>query len=87
MRYAIYVMRYALYERKSVGFLFGRPDWVLFGVIFWTVTTSIFLVIRLLMTLNTHRTDGEVRSWFLDIDPAKQKQPPAVRLFTHEASF
>jgi phosphatidylglycerophosphate synthase len=71
----------------TVGFLFGRPDWALFGVIFWTVTTSIFLVIRLLMALNTHRTDGEVRSWFLDIDPAKQKQPPAVRLFTHEASF
>jgi phosphatidylglycerophosphate synthase len=69
----------------TFGALIGRPDWGLAGVTVWTVVTSIFLSIRLLMALYTHRTDGEVRSWFLNIDPAKQKQPLAVRLFTHRA--
>jgi hypothetical protein len=29
---------------------------------------------------------GPLRSWFLDIDQTKQKQPLAVRLFTHRAA-
>jgi phosphatidylglycerophosphate synthase len=70
----------------TVGALFGRPDWGLFAVTVWTVVTSFFLVVRLLMALNAHRTAGELRSWFLDIDPAKPIQPLAVRLFTHRAA-
>jgi phosphatidylglycerophosphate synthase len=69
----------------TVGALFGRPDWGLFGVTVWTIATSTFLIVRLLMALNTHWTLGEVRSWFLDIDPAKQNQSMAVRLFTCRA--
>ncbi|UCD82238.1 MAG: CDP-alcohol phosphatidyltransferase family protein [Desulfobacterales bacterium] len=70
----------------TLGALVGRPDWGLFGVTVWTVVTSVFLIIRLLMALYTHRTAGGVRSWFLDIDPARQKQPLAARLFTHRAT-
>jgi phosphatidylglycerophosphate synthase len=69
----------------TIGYLAGRPDSGLLGVAIWTVATSIFLLIRLLMALNTKRIEGQVRSWLLDIDPARPSQPLAVRLFTHRA--
>jgi hypothetical protein len=67
----------------TVGYLTGFPDWGLFAVAVWTVATSIFLLIRLLMALKTRLADGPIRTWFLDIDPGRRQQPLAVRLFTH----
>jgi len=66
----------------TTGVLLGRPDWGLFAVAFWTAATSIFLVMRLAIAVDTYRTAGKIQSWFLDIDPAGQKQPLAVRLFS-----
>lgn len=67
----------------TAGTLIGHPDWGLIAVAIWTVVTSIFLLGRLLMALISKQTAGSVRSWFLDIDQTQQKQPLAVRLFTH----
>jgi hypothetical protein len=39
------------------------------------------------MALIRNQTAGSVRSWFLDIDQKKQKQPLAVRLFTHKKQW
>ena len=66
----------------TAGALLGRPDVGLAAVTVWTVLTSVFLCIRLSMGLYRQRVDGAIRSWFLDIDPAKPSQPLAVRLFT-----
>ena len=68
----------------TAGALLGRPDVGLTAVTVWTVLTSVFLCIRLAMGLYRLRVDGAIRSWFLDIDPAKPSQPLAVRLFTLE---
>jgi hypothetical protein len=70
----------------TAGTLLGRPDWGLFAVAVWTLSTSLFLLIRLMMAVYTRMEVGPLRSWFLDIDQTKQKQPLAVRLFTHRAA-
>jgi len=66
----------------TAGALLGRPDVGLAAVTVWTVLTSLFLCLRLAMGLHRQRVDGSIRSWFLDIDPTRQSQPLAVRLFT-----
>jgi len=68
----------------TAGVLFGHPDWGLLAVTIWTVVTSLFLIIRLLMAVNARRVAGPIRSWFLDIDQGNLQQPLAVRLFTHK---
>jgi len=70
----------------TAGVFLGHPDWGLFAVTIWTVATSIFLFIRLLMAVNARLTAGPVRSWFLDIDQANPQQSLAVRLFTHRSA-
>ena len=70
----------------TIGTLIGHPDWGLIAVVIWTVVTSIFLLGRLLMALVRQQTTGSVKSWLMDIDQTKQKQPLAVRLFTHRAT-
>ena len=70
----------------TVGVLGGRPDWGLFAVTIWTVATSLFLIIRLLMAAKSRLVAGPIRSWFLDIDQTNQQQSLAVRLFTHRAT-
>ncbi len=69
----------------TAGVILGRPDWGLFAVTIWTVVTSIFLFVRLLMAVNARLAGGPIRSWLADIDQAGQQQPLAVRLFTHRA--
>jgi phosphatidylglycerophosphate synthase len=66
----------------TAGALLGHPDWGLAAVAVWTVLTSGFLCVRLVMAIYSHVADGSLRSWFLDIDPAQPAQPLAVRLFT-----
>jgi phosphatidylglycerophosphate synthase len=69
----------------TAGYFAGRSDWGLFAVTIWTVVTSIFLLIRLLMAVNTRWATGSIQSWFLDIDQNSRQQPLAVTLFTHRA--
>ena len=68
----------------TAGVLLGRPDAGLAAVTVWTVLSSLFLCLRLAQGLHRQRADGALRSWFLDIDPAKPSQPLAVRLFTSQ---
>lgn len=70
----------------TAGYFAGFPDWGLFAVAVWTVATSVFLLIRLLMALKTRLTGGPIRTWFLDIDPGRRSQPLRVRLFTHRVT-
>ncbi len=66
----------------TAGALLGYPDWGLAAVAVWTVLTSGFLCVRLVMAIYSHMADGPLRSWFLDIDQTKQSQSLAVKLFT-----
>jgi phosphatidylglycerophosphate synthase len=69
----------------TAGVLGGHPEWGLFAVTVWTVLTSVFLLIRLLLAVKARLADGVVRSWLLDIDQNNSQQPLAVKLFTHRA--
>ena len=66
----------------TAGALLGRPGAGLAAVTVWTLATSLFLCLRLVMGLYRQKVDGAIKSWFLDIDPARSPQPLAVRLFT-----
>ena len=69
----------------TVGAILGRPDWGLAAVAVWTVATNVFLLGRLAMALIQRQKGGALSSWFLDIDQTREKQPLAVRLFTHRS--
>lgn len=66
----------------TAGALLGRPGAGLAAVTVWTLATSLFLCLRLVMGLYRQKADGAIKSWFLDIDPTRSPQPLAVRLFT-----
>jgi len=62
--------------------LLGRPDLGLLAVAFWTVLTSILLVVRLGMAAFVRITQGPLRSWLMDIDKGMNDESLAVRIFT-----
>ena len=70
----------------TLALLAGRPDLGLFAVAFWTVASSIFLVVRLLTGFYESRRTGPLRSWFLDIDPETQNPTLAQRCFSTNRS-
>ena len=70
----------------TVGYMVGFPDWGLLAVTVWTVATSIFLVVRLVVAFKAGMVGGPLRSWFFDIDQSSPQQPLAVRLFTRRAN-
>jgi phosphatidylglycerophosphate synthase len=66
----------------TLGLLAGRPDLGLLAVTVWTLASSVFLVVRLLMGFCTRLRSGPLRSWFLEIDPEAQNPTLAQRCFT-----
>jgi len=69
----------------TAGAITGRPDLGLVAVAFWTVLTSLFLLIRLVMAGLTRMASGPLRSWLLDIDQGNDDGSMAARLFTRRA--
>jgi phosphatidylglycerophosphate synthase len=70
----------------TCGLLAGRPDLGLLAVTLWTVASSLFLVVRLIMGFHQRLTGGPLRSWFLDIDPDAQHPSLAQRCFSNRRS-
>lgn len=69
----------------TAGALLGRPDLGLLAVAFWTVWTSLFLLVRLSMAGYTRITQGPLQPWFVDTDKGVGMKSLAVRIFTkHE---
>jgi len=66
----------------TISTLFGRPDLGLLAVAFWTVVTSLFMLVRLGMAIKTRFTGGPLTPWLSKIDPEKQSSSFTVRLFT-----
>jgi phosphatidylglycerophosphate synthase len=65
----------------TVSLFFGRPDLGLLAVSLWTVLSSVFLVARLFMGVQTRIKSGPLRSWFLDVDPENDQLSFFQRLF------
>ena len=66
----------------TLSYLIGRPDLGLLAVVFWTVTTSIFLLIRLGTAGYVRSSQGPLKSWLSDADQPMYDKSLAVRLFT-----
>ena len=66
----------------TLSYLIGRPDLGLLAVVFWTVATSIFLLIRLGTAGYVRSSQGPLKSWLSDADQPMYDKSLAVRLFT-----
>lgn len=66
----------------TAGALLGRPDLGLAAVAFWTVGTSLFLLVRLGMAGYTRLTQGPLQAWFVNLEEGVGLESLAVRIFT-----
>jgi phosphatidylglycerophosphate synthase len=66
----------------TLSYFMGRPDMGLLAVVFWTVATSIFLLIRLATAGYVRSSQGSLKSWLPDADKPKYENSLAVQLFT-----
>ncbi len=71
----------------TVCFLMERPDFGLLAVAFWTVWTSLFLLLRLAWAGYVRISKGPLRSWLVDINPSLSDNSLAIRLFTRYISW
>ena len=69
----------------TVSVLTGRPDLGLVAVAFWTVLTSIVLLLRLGMGVSEKIQRGPLKSWFMDAGQPLYRNTLAARLFTRRA--
>jgi len=65
----------------TVSLFFGRPDIGLLAVCLWTALSSVFLIARLIMGIQTRVSSGPLRSWFLDVDPSDESLTFTQRWF------
>ncbi len=66
----------------TYGWLIDRPDIGLSLVVIWHLISTGILTVRLLAAWQVKRKDGELRSWLQDINPSKDRNQLAVRIFT-----
>ena len=59
----------------------GRPDWGFIAVTFWTVLTTLLMVLRLIQGLVTRLRGGPLQSWLSADDVASGKNAAAYRVF------
>jgi len=61
--------------------LAGRPDWGFIAVTFWSVVTTLLLIIRLLQGVIARLRGGPLESWLSDDDVANGPNAGAFRIF------
>ena len=66
----------------TVSLLPGRPDLGLEAVTLWTLASSLFLLVRLVMGIYSRVTSGPLQSWLTKIDPNRSDQSRMARWFT-----
>ncbi|MCB1718527.1 MAG: CDP-alcohol phosphatidyltransferase family protein, partial [Candidatus Competibacteraceae bacterium] len=66
----------------TYGWYIGRPDLGLLLVVAWHLISTAILFGRLLAGWQVSRKEGRLRSWLQDIDPARDRDLLAVKLFT-----
>ena len=65
----------------TVCALAGRPDWGFIAVTFWTVFTTLLLVLRLLQAAVARARGGPLESWLSEDDVAEGPNASAFRVF------
>lgn len=60
----------------------GRPDLGLWLVAIWHGLSALFLAIRWAQARSTRRRNGPLKSWLETIDPIRDRDSVAVRMFT-----
>ena len=70
----------------TISAVLGRPDLGLEAVAFWTVLTSLFLLLRLGLAWHEQNVTGPLQSWFQQIGDGVESRSLAVRVFTRLAS-
>ena len=65
----------------TASLFFGRPDLGLWGVAAWTVLSSVFLIVRMIMAWQTCPKGEKHNSWLVDADPESDNPDLAVRWF------
>jgi len=61
--------------------LIGRPDWGFVAVTFWTVFTTLFMLVRLLQGFAVRLKSGPLQSWLSAGDVAEGPNARAYRIF------
>lgn len=61
--------------------LWGRPDLGLLAVAFWTLLSSVFLLLRLAWASLIRIREGSLTTWFVDARRSRDLNSPAVRWF------
>ncbi len=70
----------------TVALLAGSPELAFAGVVFWTVATTLVLLIRLLYAFAVRVSTGPLRSWLADPAAAAAQHPGAFRTFSRTRS-
>jgi phosphatidylglycerophosphate synthase len=65
----------------TLSVLAGRPDWGFIAVTFWTVLTTLVLLLRLLQGLVARLAGGPLQSWLSATDVAQGPNARAYRIF------
>ncbi|MDH5480695.1 MAG: CDP-alcohol phosphatidyltransferase family protein [Nitrosomonas sp.] len=66
----------------SFGWLIDQPGLGLLLVVSWHLISTGILTVRLFAAWNIWRKEGVLRSWLQDIDPSRDRDQWAVRIFT-----
>ena len=65
----------------TVSIVIGRPDWGFIAVTFWTVLTTMLMLVRLLQGLVARIRGGPLQSWLSADDVASGPNARAYRIF------
>ncbi|MBP9102033.1 MAG: CDP-alcohol phosphatidyltransferase family protein [Nitrosomonas sp.] len=66
----------------TYGWLTDQPDFGLLLVVAWHVISTAILIWRLMIGWQTKQKEGTLKSWLQDIDPARDREIWAVKIFT-----
>lgn len=66
----------------TVGWITGRPDIGFILVVLWHLLSTLFLVYRLFAARQSRFRGGVLHSWMEGIDPVRDREQLAVRIFT-----
>lgn len=66
----------------SYGWLTDQPDFGLLLVVLWHLISTAILIWRLMIGWRTKQKEGSLKSWLQDIDPVRDREIWAVKIFT-----
>ncbi len=68
----------------TLSWMIGRPDLGFIAIVLWHLISTGILGWRVFVGWKVRNKDGKLQSWLQDIDPIKDRDQLAVRVFTRE---